>query len=152
MHGIGQKVNRPFTIQTGRLGFLPSSAPRRFLPRVVRAKEAPPPRRGSKTTEVGAQGAIKNLSAKRYPLRARKPYGRWTGDKILAAGAPPPSAGGVPTSSFGATSQHRKGENRVLTREGEADTPAWQEMINHKKHRKRVEEIVEGKKRGRAAP
>jgi|GEM_PF-6062714 len=64
MHGIGQKVNRPFTIQTGRLGFLPSSAPRRFLPRVVRAKEAPPPRRGSKTTEVGAQGAIKNLSAK----------------------------------------------------------------------------------------
>ena len=83
-------------------------------------------------------GRYKNLSAKRYYKRARKPFGRWMGIQILAAGAPPPSAGGVPTSSFGTTGQHRKGENRVLTREGEADTPAWQEIVNHKNLRKRV--------------
>ena len=86
--------------------------------RGVPAKEAPPLRRGSKTTEIVAQGAIKSLSAKRFPFAGAQANRTLDRDKILAAGAPPPSAGGVPTSSFGTTGQHRKGENRVFAGRG----------------------------------
>jgi len=144
--------DRPFTIQTGRLVLTlirppPSSASGST------SERSPAVEAGLKDNRGRCVGRYKKVLARSALLtRARKPYGRWTGNKILAAGAPPPSAGGVPTSSFGATGQHRKGENRVLTREGEADTPAWQEMVNQKRLRKRVKEILEEKKRRQAAP
>lgn len=124
MHGIGQEVNRPFTIQTGRFVLHPHPPPA-DLPSGSTSERSPDASSGLKDNRARCAGRYKKILARSATyLRARKPYGRWTGDKILAAGAPSPSAGGVPTSSFGTTGQHREGENRVLTREGEADTPA----------------------------